>query len=508
MPPAAATPLANALRRARQAARADILRTDDLSRGDRERLQSGGWLQEIIRGWYLLTTPDAKPRDTVIWHSSYWAFVGPYLQERFGQAYCLSAEASLDIWTGKMATPAQLTVLATSGGNSRVDLPAKATILTYKNANLPRDIVEQNGVRVMSLGTALVRATPTFFRLDSLTAEIALGRVRREDVSRALLTDWNGAAAGRLVGALKALGRTADAEALQADSETAGYRLTLENPFEKPAVLAGFQIESPHAARVEALWRRLHPVVAAARPPTPQPQPSAEAYFAQAKAVYVRDAYHSLSIEGYRVTPELIEKVATGQWDPSREADRKQRDAMAAKGYFDAHQRVIGSIGEVFSGRSTADSFEASLANWYRALFGPSVQAGILEAWQLAGYRERRVFITGSSHIPPPYEAVPDCMNTLFERLKSEPDAWVRAVLGHFIFVYIHPYSDGNGRLARFLLNLMLASGGYYWSIIRVESRAQYMAALERASVDGDIAPFASFVAQEMAASATLPAGT
>jgi Fic family protein len=42
----------------------------------------------------------------------------------------------------------------------------------------------------------------------------------------------------------------------------------------------------------------------------------------------------------------------------------------------------------------------------------------------------------------------------------------VRVVLGHFVFVYIHPYIDGNGRMGRFLMNLMLASGGYPWAVI------------------------------------------
>ena len=36
---------------------------------------------------------------------------------------------------------------------------------------------------------------------------------------------------------------------------------------------------------------------------------------------------------------------------------------------------------------------------------------------------------------------------------------------------YLHPYPDGNGRIARFLMNAMLASGGYPWTVIRVEDR-------------------------------------
>jgi len=44
-------------------------------------------------------------------------------------------------------------------------------------------------------------------------------------------------------------------------------------------------------------------------------------------------------------------------------------------------------------------------------------------------------------------------------------------------------------------MNAMLASGGYPWTVIPVEKRADYLAALEAASVEGDIVPFAKFIA-------------
>jgi Fic family protein len=69
-------------------------------------------------------------------------------------------------------------------------------------------------------------------------------------------------------------------------------------------------------------------------------------------------------------------------------------------------------------------------------------------------------------------------------------------VLGHFIFVYIHPYIDGNGRMGRFLMNVMLAAGGYPWTMIPLEKRDTYMAALEEASVGQNIIPFADFLAR------------
>ena len=86
-------------------------------------------------------------------------------------------------------------------------------------------------------------------------------------------------------------------------------------------------------------------------------------------------------------------------------------------------------------------------------------------------------------------------MPVLFDLLKNEPQPAVRAVLGHFFFVYIHPYMDGNGRMGRFVLNAMLASGGYNWTVVPVERRKEYMKALEKASVEGDISEFTKVIA-------------
>ena len=138
---------------------------------------------------------------------------------------------------------------------------------------------------------------------------------------------------------------------------------------------------------------------------------------------------------------------------------------------------------------------EVRRGNWYQALFSPSVQAGILKPADLAGYRNDQVFIRGALHVPLSRESVRECMPALFELLEAETAPQVRAVLGHFLFVYIHPYMDGNGRLGRLLMNLMLASAGYVWTVIPVQQRDEYMKALEQASSFGKIDAFAAFVA-------------
>lgn len=97
-------------------------------------------------------------------------------------------------------------------------------------------------------------------------------------------------------------------------------------------------------------------------------------------------------------------------------------------------------------------------------------------------------------HIPPNYQIIRDLMPAFFELIEAEIEPSVRVVLGHFIFVYIHPYSDGNGRIGRFIMNAMFASGGYPWTIVPLEKRQNYMDALEQASVHQDIIPFTKFL--------------
>jgi len=126
---------------------------------------------------------------------------------------------------------------------------------------------------------------------------------------------------------------------------------------------------------------------------------------------------------------------------------------MVARGYWKAFQAVKDSIREILGGKNSGSIVDNDHRKWYRELFAPSVTAGIIEASDLAGYRNGPVYIIGSRHTPLSSYAVRDAMPTLFELLIEEKEPSVRAVLGHFVFVYIHPYMDGNGRIGRFLMN-------------------------------------------------------
>jgi hypothetical protein len=171
---------------------------------------------------------------------------------------------------------------------------------------------------------------------------------------------------------------------------------------------------------------------------------------------------------------------------------------LAARGYWQAFQQVRENVARIIAGEAAARLVRTSHRDWYRELFQPCVVAGLIPAAAMAGYRNNAVYLRTSRYVPPRWEIVADAMRALFDLLEREPEPGVRAVLGHWMFGYIHPYPDGNGRMARFLMNAMLASGGYPWTVVRVEDRKDYLAALDSASIDQDIRPFAGLLAERI----------
>ena len=184
----------------------------------------------------------------------------------------------------------------------------------------------------------------------------------------------------------------------------------------------------------------------------------------------------------------------SGNWQPEDE-DKEHKNALVARGYYQAFQAVKKTISDVLQGKNAGEAVKNDHSVWYIQMWMPFAAVGILQRENLVGYRTGQVYIRGSQHIPLNPKAVRDAMPVLFDLLKNEPNSAVRAVLGHFFFVFIHPYMDGNGRMGRFILNVMLASGGYNWTVIPFERRLEYMKALEKASVEGDISDFTKVIA-------------
>ena len=491
----------------RQGTERHVFRSEDFEREHRERLTRNGFLRPIIKGWFMLGDPGASPSDTTPWYASFWEFCARYGAHRFGDQWHLAPVQSLLLHAENTAVPNQVLVHAIQGTNNRIELPFGTSFFDLKTAQMPRadDLCEKNGVRVFTPEAALVRAPPAFFRDCLIEAQTVLAGIEEPSgLLRRLLAGSNSVIAGRLAGAFRHIGREDSANEIARVMRETEHRLRETNPF----FSEGGDTRKPFLAapKAPAIAQRLRALWEAAREPIldsfpmppglPADEDSQRRYLEHMQDLYVQDAYHSLSIEGYRVTPELIQRVRSGSWNPeAMESDRNDRNALAARGYWQAFQAVQETTRRILQGARAGVQFKSDLALWYLQLFQPFVAAGVFEPASLAGYRNQAVFLRGSRHVPPRWEIIPGAMTALFELLEEEPVPAVRAAAGPWLFGYIHPYPDGNGRIARFLMNGMLASGGYPWTIIRVEQRQAYLAALEAASVNQHIEPYADFMA-------------
>lgn len=480
-----------------------VFRSDDFSRVHRERLVENGFLLEVMKGWLISSSPGARAGDSTPWYASFWEFCARYCSERFSEQWHLSAEQSLWLHGEKTVIPEQVVVCSPKGTNHTNKLLFGTSLYDLKVSEMPTasKLVMRDGLRLFSPAASLVAVAETFFARNPVESQVVLGSLAdTSDLLRLLLNGGNSTKAGYLAGALRQTGRGSLADEILSAMKSVGYDVRESNPFEGQQVLATpRRTVAPIAGRVQMTWESMRGTVIGIFPKAPGLPKNKRAYLHHVEEIYRNDAYHSLSIEGYSVTPEIIDRVRQGNWNPDNdEADRKSRDALAARGYWQAFQAVKEAVSKVIDGENPGALVRAAHKDWYRELFAPCVTAGLTPAGALAGYRNFPVYLRTSRYVPPRWEAVRDAMPVFFNLLEKEPDSGVRAVLGHWLFGYIHPYPDGNGRMARFLTNVMLASGGYPWTIIRVEDRDEYLAALDRASIDMDIKPFAQLVAERV----------
>lgn len=474
------------------------INTSALSRVDRERLISNGFIKEVYKGWYMSVSPDETDGNTTSWYSNYWEFICEVLNEKYGENWAVTPEQSVLLHAGNYTIPAQLIIRSPDATNFETKLLHNTSLFHIKS-ELPAtsQISKRNNIRVFDIPAALIYSSPSIFTSNPIDVRTVILLVKdASELLQLLLDGGHSKIAGRMVGAFRNIGQDRIADDILKTMEKVGYEVREIDPFEnKISLQLSNRVRSPYENRIKLLWSQMREQAIKNFPSAPGIPKNKKIYLENVEKIYVTDAYHSLSIEKYKVTPELIERVKTGNWDAKEnKEDRKQRDAMAARGYWEAFKAVESSISKILDGENSGKVVDKEHGDWYRELFGPSVTAGLLKASDLAGYRNHQVYIGQSKHVPLNKEAIRDAMSALFELLEKETEASVKAVLGHFIFVFIHPYMDGNGRMGRFIMNAMLASGGYPWTVIPVQQRAEYMQALEQASVKQNIEPFAKFL--------------
>lgn len=482
----------------------NVFKSDKLGAKNITILKDNSYLFPIVKGWYCIQSPATQEGDTTIWNINAWLFFSKYLSARFGKnGYCLNPHDSLMLHTEKNNIPKQLTVIIKKGSSaSLTSLPNNTSLFVYEDKqNFPNNLGRKREVNVFTIEDVLCKSDTNSFIKNPLEIEIALKSIR--DVSgliQSLVTlKRMDTSAARLSGAYLYLGRENDAKNIR-DTYTSliGTKITSFNPFDNKKPIFGRILldKSPYAARVEELWGKYARKINQLNGDIVKKHTDVKILLSELDEKYTQDAYHSLSIEGYKVTTELIEKIKYGKWDPvGNTEDKATREALAAKGYYAAFEALKAHIVKSLEAKENIEDDMSNLqATLYKKLFLPSVQSNIIKASDLIGYRNTAIYLSGSEHVPPPKEAVLDSMEIYFKMLKREDSILSKVVLGHFIFGFIHPYIDGNGRISRFIMNSILVSYGLPWIIIKHDERKKYMYTLEQASNHNNIMPFMEFI--------------
>jgi len=120
-----------------QQANRRVFRSDDLSRVHRERLVENGFLQEVMKGWLISSSPDSQAGESTPWHASFWEFCARYCDERFGEQWHLSPEQSLFLHGERTVIPDQLVVHSPKATNNDIQLLFGTTLYDLKVAEMP-----------------------------------------------------------------------------------------------------------------------------------------------------------------------------------------------------------------------------------------------------------------------------------------------------------------------------------------------------------------------------------
>lgn len=200
------------------------------------------------------------------------------------------------------------------------------------------------------------------------------------------------------------------------------------------------------------------------------------------EALRIELTYHSNAIEGSTLSLRDTQLVVEGR-EPN--TGKLLREIYEARN----HDRALRKIEAWASkGSEPAPLSENELLD---------IHAEVMADIDLTGagsYRTNRVLISGTLYVPPGSHKFSELIPALFS-LANQCDSHpvIQAAELHDNIVAVHPFNDGNGRTARLMMNYLLLRHGYPLVIVPVETRHEYLAALDEANT-GRSEPFSAFL--------------
>lgn len=315
----------------RQEKNGNVLRNDEFSRTHRDRLKKTGFLRDVIRGWLIVSRPQDGPHDPTSWYVAFWGFCRLYCHVRFGSKWCLSPEHSLLLHAESTQIPKQLIIWTPKGSGNKTVLPFDTSLYDLKKDMPPEsDIFTKDDLIILSVDGALIKVSESFYRTYPTEAQIVLNRLGTiTPLLVRLLDGGHVLAAGRIAGALRRMDRITEADTIIRKMKIANHDVREKYPFADIDRITSIEIgTSPLVVRINAAWNAHRDTIVGIFPDAPSLPNDKNVYLAAIDDIYVNDAYHSLSIEGYRASKEQIDAARQSVFDPQGNSEHK-KDADA-----------------------------------------------------------------------------------------------------------------------------------------------------------------------------------
>ena len=297
----------------------NVFNTNVFKSEHRTMLLGTGYIKQIMKEWYRSSNPGEMPGDSTFFYASFWQFLSMYCKSNFKKNYSLGVDESIALLTASTIIPQNIAIGTKKGGNKTLTLEDNIRISIYKDASYnEKSDIDFNGLRIHSLEKILLKASGSIYKRRKEDMVILLSQKinhkRFIEICENMQRVQSGAQ--RAIGALRAVGKTHDADTLSKVLKRVYNDFNEIDPFEDSRNICRVKEVSPYATRIELHWEKNRKVI--------ENIFSNVSLLPQKKLIqamqesYKRDAYHSLSIEGYRVTEELIERVSQGGWSPEK----------------------------------------------------------------------------------------------------------------------------------------------------------------------------------------------
>jgi hypothetical protein len=218
------------------------------------------------------------------------------------------------------------------------------------------------------------------------------------------------------------------------------------------------------------------------------------------RGIWFEETHNSTAIEGNTLLMNQVrELLAEGR----AVGDKELREYLEVEAYSKAAEWVYSQGINPNAWGANGLLTATELRNMHSLAIGPvwaAVPPADLGPDEHAGdFRRRDILPFPSGMTPPPWTDVPAHINDWLKLVNSPPGDTEHPIVClarfHAGFEGIHPFRDGNGRVGRLVLNLLLVRLGYAPAIIRKADRSRYLKALSTADA-GDCAPLGELLAR------------